>query len=294
MSKELLLIDGSHMLHRAYHKYASMRTLDGEVTSMIYGFPFILRGSIDAFKPDKVIVIFDGKNRSKHRLEWLPNYKNRIPKLGFDKDNFVSQKFRVIEVLRVLGIPVAMSNEVEGDDLVWLVAKKYQKRGYHINLISGDKDFAQLVSDKFSQFIPHSKLTITPANFEDHWGFRASQLVDYLSLLGDSSDKIPGYAGMGEKRSKKFLEQFGSIKNYVEHENLVFGKLDRDELKRIWKLNKKLINIKWYVRNYMKGMKIPWVHKNTKFDKKGLLSIAKEFEIGTFMKTSFMKTFKEL
>lgn len=294
MTKELLLIDGNHTLHRAYHKFASMRTLDGEVTSMIYGFPYILNGLINSFNPHKVVVVFDGKNRSKHRLKWLPNYKNRIPKLGFDKDNFVSQKLKVTEVLNYLGIPVASSDEEEGDDVLWLVAREYIKKGFRVTLISGDKDFFQLVSDNLYQYIPHKKLMITPDNIEKELGFKAKQLVDYLSLLGDSSDKIPGYNGMGEKRTKQFLKEFGSIKNFLSDKNNKFGKLDHSEVRRIWKLNKKLINIKWYVKKMMPGMKIPWVHNNTKFDKKALLSVAKEFEIGTFMKTSFMKTFKEL
>ncbi len=288
------------MLHRAFHKYASMMTPQNESTSMVYGFPYMLRKIINDNKKAEVIVIFDGKNRSKRRLAALPGYKRREPKLGFDRENFIHQKSEVIRVLSYLGIKVAMSDEEEGDDILYLVAKKYKAKGYHITIVSGDKDFNQLICDNIYQFQPGAfkkpDILLTPENLEEEKGYKANQCVSYLSLLGDSSDKIPGYPGIGDKRAKNFLNQFGTLKNAIKlgGDNFKFGSVNFKELETLYKVNKLLIDLKYYNRKYLRRMEIPWVNKNTtKFNKKELLKVAKQYHIGTFVKTDFLKHFKD-
>lgn len=296
---KLILIDGNHMLHRAFHKYNSMMTPQGECTSMIYGFPYMLRKIVNENKKAEIIVIFDGKNRSKHRLAVLPGYKRREQKLGFDRENFILQKKEVIRTLACLGIKVAMSNEEEGDDILYLVAKKYKAKGYHITIISGDKDFNQLICEDIYQFQPGAfkkpGILLTPENLEEEKGYKAHQCVTYLSLLGDSSDKIPGYPSIGDKRAKQFIEKYDTLKKAIKggEDNFKFGSVNFKELKTLYKVNKLLIDLKYYNRKYLRRMPIPWINKNsTKFNKKELMKIAKEYHIGTFVKTDFLKHFK--
>lgn len=295
IKKELLLIDGNHMLHRAYYKYARMRTLNGVVTSMIFGFPYILRGVVNKFKPDKLIVVFDGKNRSKHRLKALPNYKNREAKLGFDKDDFVYQKLTVIKILKSLGVSVVISDTEEGDDMIYLIYKRLRKK-YNVTLVSGDKDFHQLLTmdGSFKQWDATKAILYTYKNIEGRKGYKPSEVVDYLTLLGDASDKIPGYKGIGEKKAIQFIKEFGSIKKFLADDNATYSIIDKEILADLYKLNRMLIDLKLYYRKYLRNYKTPWVYKNPKFNKGKLLKFAQEFEIGSFVKSDFVKTFKSL
>ena len=263
----VMIIDGNNLLHRAYHKFSRMQA-NGKGTSMIYGFPFILRSLITHKGPDKVIVVFDSKGKSKHRLDLLPDYKERKQKLGFDKDDFVEQKHEVAGILIAMGIPVVIMDGEEADDLIYLVARKFRKEN-DILIVSSDKDFNQMVGDHVSIWNPIKKLEITRSNMLYKIGYNPKQCVDYLSMLGDKSDNIPGYHGMGEVKSKDFLKEYSSIKNYLQT-GAQYKNIDNKKLEVIGKLNTKLISLKYYYKKYLMDKHVPYLmgmvnpHINTK------------------------------
>lgn len=292
--KQVLVIDGNHLCHRAYHKFANLRTIDGDKTSIIYGGLFILHSLIEKFGPDKVITVFDS-DRSKFRLDILPDYKKREPKLGFDPVDFHGQKDIMICMLKYLDVPVVMKTGFEADDLITQVATKYSQKGWEVVIVTGDKDFNQLVKPGIIIWNVNKNFQITHYNMLSKIGYRPDQCVDYLTLLGDSSDNIPGYPGMGEKRTSDFLKQFDSIENFLITKDAKFGKLDRNQLKELKYRNKRLIDLKLFYRKFLKDKPIPYrFGENNGMDLSSFEKFTKKFELSSFNKPNFINTFKEL
>lgn len=250
--KTLLLIDGNNNFYRAYFSKGSLTYNDKNIQA-VFQFPRILAGLIKRYKPHKTIICWDGKS-SEHRRKLLPNYRVRDRNnIRFDLEDFLYQKRYAMKMAYLLGITQLYNYKIEADDYIYAICNEYKEKGYRIIIVSTDKDFNQLIgpkchvhSEKLGKLIHHK-------NAEKLLGYKPSQTVDYLSLLGDDSDKIPGYRGMGEVRTKQFLAKFGSIKNFLMSDE-TFGKLDKKELKRIYRLNRKLISLKWFYKNYMDGV----------------------------------------
>lgn len=289
--RRALVIDGNHVTYRAYYKFKNLKTIGGINTSIVFGIPRILESLVRKFDyPDKVIVVFDGK-KSKYRLGILPEYKQRDQKLGFDREDFIRQRQEAMDALGFLAVPVVYHKNYEADDLIALLTRRLPK--YHITIVSGDKDFNQLISETIDVYNVNKGKLLTLDNAYKELGYRADQTVDFLSLWGDSSDNISGYPGIGEVRAKKFLEQFGSIKEFLKGDEK-FGKTDKILLKEIAFRNKKLIDLKYYYRKNLLKSKIPYYSNNKDID----LSAFKRFcainETNSFLKPQFINTFKKL
>ena len=195
----IVIFDGNHLLHRAYHKFSNLRTIEGIKTSIIYGVVYVMESLIRRLDPTKVMVVFDG-NKSSYRLGLLPDYKQRDKKLGFDAENFYFQRDEVIKILTHLGIQVIRGEDLEADDAIAMIIKRF-KSDNEIIIVSGDKDFNQLLENGVSIYNSNKGMMLTDANLQSLVGYTPKQTVDYLTLLGDSSDKIPGYPGIGEKKA---------------------------------------------------------------------------------------------
>ena len=288
-----MTVDGNNVLHRAYHKFRHLKG-NGHSTSCIYGFPFILRSYITKFGPDKVIVVFDGRNKSKHRLEILPTYKERKKRLGFDYDDFIYQKEQVMDLLLAMGIPVVIHNEEEADDWIYKVYKEYRKN-YDTLIVSSDKDFGQMINGSCSVYSPTKEMKLTPSSMFYKIGYYPKQTVDFLSLWGDSSDNIPGYPGIGEIKAKQFLEKFSSIRNFLNSKD-TFGKVDKELLEAIYNKNRKLISLSYYYKLYLKNRIIPWYQQkgNPKINKRVLNEFGYNYEIQLFSDDNFIHTIKAL
>ncbi len=296
--KKLLVIDGNNLLHRAYHKFKSMKSRSGTKSSMAFGFPFILKSLIQQQKPSDVLVVFDG-GRHKERLNVLPNYKDRDEdrdKRGFDKDDFVSQQKDVKKILTCLGIPFVSKKDYEADDIIWLYARKYKRvENGSVVIVSTDKDFNQLLSSKVSIWHPWKNKRITHKNVEEEYGYTSEQCVDYLSLVGDTSDKIPGAKGIGHKTAIKFINEYGSINNYRLGAGKEMNKFTRKQAEELFYRNRTLINIRLFCRRYLDINKIPLKSpKGNKIDKKGLATVCRKYSITTFVEPNFLKPFKQL
>lgn len=297
MNKEkFLVIDGNNLLHRAYHKFKSMASKEGTKSSMVFGFPYILKSLIDTQKPTEVLVAFDG-GRDKHRLKAWPDYKAKRTennkKRDFDYDDFTNQKKDVQKILSCLGIPYVSKKGLEADDIIWLYTRKKRRKG-HVVIVSTDKDFNQLLSERVSIWHPWKNKRITHKNCEQVYGYTPEQCVDYLSLCGDDSDNIPGIKGIGDKTAKKFLAQFGSLKDYLKQDEL-FPKMPKKETEELFYRNRTLIDIRYFCRKHLNIKNIPLKSKKgTKIDKKELAMICSRYSINIFNQDKFQKSYRKL
>lgn len=292
MKNKTLIIDGNNILHRSYHQYKNMRSSDGIPSSIVFGFPYILHALIKLHKPEKVMVVFDG-GRDKARLKLLPDYKKRDKKADFDYEDFLKQKKDVERILECLGIPFSYKKGLEADDIIWLYARRYSREG-QVVIVSTDKDFVQLIDKNISLWNPWKNERITHLNYHKHYPFSPEQCVDYLALDGDVSDNIPGYKGVGEKTALKFLNEYGSIENYLNDDKLSDKKIKKDVLVELYKKNKLIIDIKLFCKTTKLFLKDIPVFKNDKINKKELALICSDYSIRMFNQDDFILTFKRL
>jgi len=297
----IVIFDGNHLAYRAYYKFGNLKTIDGERTGVIYGMPYVAESLIRKLGPDKVAVVFDG-GRHKSRIKILPEYKRRDPKLGFDRDDFYRQKDIGLEIFKALGLRVAWKKGFEADDIIAQITRRYYSKGWEVVIVSADKDFHQLLrpfNENEDGGGPVMMYNVSKGKMIDEYTLRLiykykpNQCVDFLCLTGDKSDNISGYPGIGEKRALKFLDEFGSIKNFLKDDGLIFGKMDKQKLKKVYRRNRKLIDLKYFYRNYLIKESIHWVNLGL-FDEVNLREICNKYEINTFLKSQFINTFKNL
>lgn len=290
---KIIIIDGNNLCHRAYHKFKQMRSSEGKQSGVAFGFLYILRSLVNLHSATRVIVVFDGGRHPK-RVELLPNYKERDKKDDFDSKSFYSQKDDVKKFLKYFCIDYIEEPGTEADDVMWLLARKLKKKN-QIVIVSTDKDFNQLLSKDISIWHPWKDKRITHKNIESIYGYTPEQCVDYLILVGDSSDNIKGYPNIGDKRARDFLAKH-SIKEYLyTYEHDEHSIIKRKKLEEIYLLNRQLIDIRLFCRRYMKGNFTTLVknHKK-KIEKKKIAELASDYSITTFHKEDFQKTFKNL
>lgn len=289
----LLVIDGDNLLHRAYHKFGGFTSKAGAPSSMIFGFPYILRRALIKYEPSMVIAAFDG-GRHPDRLAILPNYKNREHKEDFDYESYVSQKEDVMKMLGFLGIHVVHKVGQEADDLIYQITRLYLE--YHIIIVSSDKDFHQLINDRVSVFSPTKESLLTPKNMGRMFPYTPEQTVDYLILDGDKSDKIPGLRGMGEKRITQFLKDYGSIRKYLDKKriNPHLKGPTWDEMNEVYQRNRRLIDLGFFWRKYNRKNFLPSKREHPYFNAIEVAIIAKKYNSKTLLKLEFINTFKAI
>ena len=292
MLKRVLLVDGNHLIYRAFFKFQRLSTLDGVQTGIVYGGPYILESIIRKLGPDEVIITFDNK-KSQFRLGLLPDYKKRDSKLGQNKEDFFRQRDTLIEIFISLGLRVYRPYGYEADDVIAYLNQQYYRKDWETIIASADKDFIQLINDKTLVYNVSKGILVDKWNCKKHYGYTPAQCVDYLSLLGDDSDKIPGYPGIGKKRAAKFLEQFGSVKAFLRSDKS-FGKVDKEKLREIYNRNYKLINLMYFIRKELVPEEIIPINPTPTFNIKWLKELLAANEINSFLKPQFLKTYTYL
>lgn len=277
----------------------NLKTLDGVRTGVIYGMPYVAESLIRRLGPDEVVVVFDG-GRSKFRNELLPSYKARDKKLGFDAEDFHRQKDVGKELFKTLGLRIAWKKGMEADDIITMISRRYSKRYWDVVIVSGDKDFNQLltpykneVQGEISIYNTSKAKVITYGGLKSLTGYTPNSCVDYLALTGDKSDNIGGYPGLGPVRTLALLDKFGSVDSFLRSEEK-FGRVDKSNLEEIWKLNKKLIDLKYFYRKFLMKEAIPWENPKFGFDEKKLKKLCGTYEINSFLKPQFINTFKTI
>lgn len=242
-NKTALIIDGNHAAHRASHSMARM-SYKGRSTSVIFGLLNIIGGVSAVYKPKKMIVCWDD-GRHPERMKIHPGYKKRDPKVDFDYEDFHKQNEATRKMINYLGVPQLIKKNHEADDLIYVMSRKLVNKGYKVIIVSGDKDFNQLVCKDIFIHNPNKGL-INPVNFKKLVGVDSpDQFVDYLSLTGDSSDCIPGVRGIGEVRALEFLSKWGSVKHFA-----TVGLKDPsyDRIIEGTGLSRALIDLKWFYK----------------------------------------------
>ena len=291
-TNKLVIFDGDNLLYRAYFKFGDLAAEDGTKSGIVFGFPYIARSTISRLKPDKVVVVFDG-GKSPHRMSLLPTYKQREQKLGFDPDSFNTQKEVVKHLMQHLNCLVVCGKGIEADDLIYHLIRHHPD--YSITIVSSDKDFIQTVDGQVSIWSPAKNLLLTHKNVDKYFPYTPETCVDYLCLIGDDSDKIPGVPRCGEKTAEKFLDKYGSIANFkkMPNEN-PFPQIGRTQTLDILSRNRKLINLGYYYNIWGRKVQMPYLNYEPRFNMIEVAKVSRKFNANTLVKTEFIDTFKSL
>ena len=208
MLRSVLIVDGTAVAYRAFYAVRGLSTRAGQPTNALFGFVRMLRQLEARGHPDRLVVTFDGGSPA-HRLEKCPAYKaQRAPM----PDELRSQLPLITEYLAAAGVPMVLLKGQEADDVMATLAVRAAAAGATVRLATSDKDLMQLVDDRV-RIVPPTKTDeeLDAAGVEAKTGVKPSQIVDWLALIGDSADNIPGVNGIGPKTATKLIAQFGSL-----------------------------------------------------------------------------------
>jgi DNA polymerase-1 len=219
MNKTLLLVDGSSYLYRAYHAMPDLRNAQGEPTGALYGVVNMLRKLVLDHKAQYAACIFDAKGKT-FRDDLYPEYKSHRPPMPED---LAAQIEPIHKAVRALGWPVFAVEGVEADDVIGTLACLATEHGINTIVSTGDKDLAQLVNQNVTLVNTMSGETLDPAGVMNKFGVPPDRIVDYLMLVGDTVDNVPGVEKVGPKTAAKWLAEHGSIEKLVEAADSIKG-----------------------------------------------------------------------
>ncbi|MCT8542829.1 DNA polymerase I [Glaesserella parasuis] len=203
----LVLVDGSSYLYRAFHAFPPLTNKQGEPTGAMYGVLNMLKSLIAQVEPSHIAVVFDAKGKT-FRDELFEQYKSHRPPMP---DELRSQIQPLHAMIKALGIPLLSIEGVEADDVIGTLAVQASQAGKHVLISTGDKDMAQLVNDHIMLINTMNNTLLDREGVIEKYGIPPELIIDYLALLGDSSDNIPGIKGVGEKTAIALLQGIGSM-----------------------------------------------------------------------------------
>ena len=229
-SKKIMIIDGSSLLHRAFYALPLLTTKSGLYTNGVYGFLTMFYKITEQYEPDYIGVAFDKKGptfRHKKYVEYKGTRQSTPSEL--------SQQFPMIkEILSYMNIPTLEMQEYEADDIAGTLAKIGENEALEVILVTGDKDYLQLTTDKTKVLLTKKGITEIEAydrnRIKEEYGIEPKQFIDLKGLMGDKSDNIPGVPGIGEKTGLKLIQEYGSIQNIYENIDKISGKKLKENL----------------------------------------------------------------
>lgn len=230
MKKTVMLIDGSSLIFRAFFALPNLSNNDGVMTNGVYGFLTMYRNAFDKYKPDYVLVAFDRSSKTFRNDEYKDYKANR------DKTpNELSYQFGILkDVLDSMGVKYTDLDGFEADDIVGTYARMAKEAGDEAVLITGDRDYLQLVDDNILVYLTKKGVSdtveYTVDKIKEEYGITPKQLIDVKGLMGDKSDNIPGVDGIGEKRALEFIRKYGSIENLYDNIDDISGKKTKENL----------------------------------------------------------------
>ncbi|MBS0648053.1 MAG: DNA polymerase I [Verrucomicrobia bacterium] len=246
--KQLFVVDAVNFLFRSYYAIGPMTNPKGESTNALFGFIRSMYKLIADFSPDFIIAVFDGPDNKQKRTEIYADYKSHRKSMPED---LFPQLEKAHYWCELAGIPYLSVPGVEADDTIGSIAVWAEKQDIQVYLCSSDKDLCQLVDDKIFMIQPHKdNLLIDKKKVEEIYGITPRQMVDYLAIVGDSSDNIPGLEGFGPKTASALLQQFGTLDEILANPDKIPGAKKQDTVrqgKEIALLSRRLATIDTHV-----------------------------------------------
>lgn len=209
----LILVDGSSYLYRAYHAFPPLTNSAGEPTGAMYGVLNMLKSLLTQYSPSHVAVVFDAKGKT-FRDELFEHYKSHRPPMP---DDLRAQIEPLHEMVRAMGLPLLAVSGVEADDVIGTLALEAEKKGRAVLISTGDKDMAQLVTPGITLINTMTNTILGPEEVEQKYGVPPALIIDFLAMMGDSSDNIPGVPGVGEKTAQALLQGLGGMRSIYDN-----------------------------------------------------------------------------
>ncbi|MBN1684282.1 MAG: DNA polymerase I [Gammaproteobacteria bacterium] len=237
-----ILVDGSSYLYRAYHALPALTTSKGQPTGAVYGVISMLRRLVNDYHPQHMVVVFDAKGKT-FRHDLYPQYKAHRPPMP---DELIQQIKPLHEIIKAMRIPLLVIEGVEADDVIGTLAQKAVKKGAQVLISTGDKDLAQLVNANVTLVNTMTNTLLDRRGVEEKFGVKPEQIVDYLTLIGDPTDNIPGVLKAGPKTVSTWLKDYGSLDNLISHASEITGRVGenlRASLNQL-PLSKELVTIR--------------------------------------------------
>ena len=238
----LILIDGSSYLFRAYHALPPLTTTRGQATGAIKGVINMVRSLIKEYPESPIAVVFDAKGKT-FRSDIYEQYKAHRPPMP---DDLRSQIEPIHEIIKAMGLPLIVVPGVEADDVIGTLAQQATAQKCDTLISTGDKDLAQLVNEHVTLLNTMTKEVLDIDGVKNKFGLGPEQIIDYLGLMGDKSDNIPGVPGVGPKTAVKWLEEYGTAEQLIERADEIKGKAGenlREHIEQL-RLSRELATIK--------------------------------------------------
>ena len=211
MTKKLFLVDGSNYAFRVQYALPPRHSSSGFPTRVLYGFTILFQKLMRTYRPDYCVVSFDIGKTFRHRM--YPDYKGNRDAMPED----LRQQWGDLPgLVRAFGYPCINVQDFEADDVLGTLAHRFASEDVHAYLVTGDKDFGQLVNANVSVLDERKDVLLDPSGVEAKMGVPPQQVIDLLGLAGDTSDNIPGIPGVGGKTAAKLLATFGSLEATLE------------------------------------------------------------------------------
>lgn len=230
MKKKFMIIDGSSLIFRAFYAIRHLTTKDGIFTNGVYGFLSMYYKAIDMYKPDHIAVVLD-KSGPTFRVEEYSDYKANRDKAPSE----LSTQFGILkDILQAMNVCFEEESGYEADDIAGTLSKKASKDGYEVLLVTGDRDYLQLIDENVNVILTVKGITQTKRfgieEVKEKYGVTPIELIDVKGLMGDSSDNIPGVPGVGEKTALKLIKEYKSIEEVYKNIENISGKALKNNL----------------------------------------------------------------
>ncbi|MGB8807410.1 MAG: DNA polymerase I [Candidatus Rickettsiella isopodorum] len=242
MKKPLVLVDGTSYLYRAFHALPPLSNSRGEPTGAVYGVINMLRRLIKDTNPEYMVVVFDAKGKT-FREELYTEYKAHRPTMPDDLQFQIEPLYAIV---RELGLPLIIHSGVEADDVIGTLAAKAVQQQLPVLISTGDKDFAQLVCEHITLVNTMTNSRLDYQGVVDKFGVTPEQITDYLSLIGDTVDNVPGIPNVGPKTAAKWLNHYGTLESLIKNAHEIKGKVGENLKAHLDKLplSRQLVTIK--------------------------------------------------
>ncbi len=242
LQPKLILVDGSSYLFRAFHALPPLTNSKGAPTGAVYGVINMLKTLLEQYQPEQVAMVFDAKGKT-FRDDLYADYKANRPPMP---EELRSQIAPLHAIIKALGIPLIVHPGVEADDVIGTLALQAAEMEIPVLISTGDKDMAQLVGPAVTLINTMNNSIMDRTGVEEKFGVMPERIIDYLALIGDTSDNVPGVPKVGPKTAVKWLNQYGSLEQIIQHADQIGGKVGenlRNSLDQL-ALSKELVTIR--------------------------------------------------